>query len=111
MKLTVVEAPATAVGAEDMRMDLLLARLSAAGIAVERIDAFSAPGRVAALGETALPAFFVDDRLMGAGRYPSNAELAEWIDYDALPRGCGGCGGCGGCAGCAAAGSGSARQG
>lgn len=111
MKLTVVETPATAVGAEDMRMDLLLARLSAAGIAVERIDAFSAPGRVAALGETALPAFFVDDRLMGAGRYPRNAELAEWIDYDALPRGCGGCGGCGGCAGCAAAGSGSARQG
>ena len=111
MKLTVMEAPATAVGAEDMRMDLLLARLSAAGIAVERIDAFSAPGRVAALGETALPAFFVDDRLMGAGRYPSNADLAEWLDYDALPRGCGGCGGCGGCAGCAAAGSGSARQG
>lgn len=101
MKLTVVEAPATAVSAEDMRMDLLLARLAAAGVAVERIDAISAPERVTALGDPALPAFFVDDRLMGAGRYPGNAELAEWIDYDALPRGCGECGGCSGCRGCA----------
>lgn len=88
MKLTLFETLSSDVGAEDARVDLLISRLRMAGITVKRLTPFDAPEAYERLSEkgVALPAVFVDNALKCQGRYPTNAELSSWVDYDKIPE-------------------------
>lgn len=88
MTLTLFEPVTSETSTEDMRMDLLIERLRGAGIVVRRYTPFDAPEACERLSEreVALPALFVDNALKCAGRYPTNAELADWVDYDKIPE-------------------------